>query len=68
MLASDEDDRLAQMAKDDMPIYRLYFDGLIAHFQLPWESSTLSLMTWVQLVSGTEQRMTFGTVTFEHSI
>ncbi len=47
-------------------IFRIYFDGLIAHIQVPSEHDT-EIEDLGPLIIGNEQRITFSTVTFEQS-
>ena len=52
--------------QDSVPIFRVYFDGLIAHFQRPGKLDAI-VGELGPLVVGNEERMTFSTVTFEDS-
>jgi hypothetical protein len=52
--------------QDNVPIFRIYFDGLIAHFQRPGKLDAI-VGELGPLMVGNEKRMTFSTVTFENS-
>jgi hypothetical protein len=52
--------------QDNVPIFRVYFDGLIAHFQRPGKLDA-TVADLGPLMVGNEKTMTFSTVTFENS-
>lgn len=52
--------------QDTVPIFRVYIDGLIAHFQRPGKLDAI-VAELGPLMVGNEQRITFSTVTFENS-
>jgi hypothetical protein len=52
--------------EEDVPIIRIYFDGLIAHLQRPGKFDA-TVKELGPLVVGNEEKITISTVTFERS-